>query len=55
VVSRLSVLSSGWPYGSVSWNSLLYSTVRPNVSASYVLLNLVRTDGTSGRIRIFYT
>jgi len=51
---RLRVQSSGGPYGRVMWESERYITSRPSQTANITTLYLSRTDGSQGRLRIFY-
>jgi len=51
---RLTVQSSGGPYGRVMWESAQYATSRPSQTAAFTTLYLSRTEGSQGRLRVFY-
>jgi len=51
---RLTVQSSGGPYGRVMWESAEYVTTRPSQTAALTTLYLSRTEGSRGRLRVFY-
>ena len=51
---RLTVHASGGPYGRVLWESERYITSRPSQTANITTLYLSRTEGSRGRLRIFY-
>jgi len=51
---RLSVKAGGGPYGRVMWMSNEYVTSRPPQTAALTTLYLTRSDGSRGRLRVFY-
>ena len=51
---RLTVQAGGGPYGIVMWDAAQYVTTRPPQTATVTTLYLKRTDGSQGRLRIYF-
>jgi len=51
---RLTIQVDGGPYGKVTWEAAQYVTSRPPRTASLTTLYLTRTDGSQGRLRIYF-